>query len=385
MAIRWVSSPESIKQNEPSVLAIVETVAAMAVTIWMAVRWQTYVHIAVTASIAPFLLTRTDDSCLCGATILHACLHPVDWLVNMENRFGRPGKVVTFPVAAVAYVVFVLSFPLARFMGSALLILVRPRSATKAVTHNWQKSTVVVDFRMLPNVLPAPAKYVPPYYPGHHLCKSVGSLVRDLWNEPEMRHLRPLYPVALALLSPILLPLFAYRWSPKSTAIIWFPLLWALRSVREAKKPLGTFFGVFVKDPITHIVQVLSILAIAGFIAKVVLWNTWAGYEDIWTKSDLLRTISLYVVPTEIHWWQCAMFVNSVIAIAMFILAKRWLVRIEHDQLDDETWRRRAFQVGLFIRPILSCYTIACTLYITIRAASDWSLPPLGAKPFPWG
>lgn len=78
------------------------------------------------------------------------------------------------------------------------------------------------------------------------------------------------------------------------------------------------------------------------------------------------------------------MVINSAIAIAMYILARRWLVSIEHKVLTDESLPRRVFQAGLFIRPILSCYTIASTLYITIRAASEWNLPALGSKPFPW-
>lgn len=68
----------------------------------------------------------------------------------------------------------------------------------------------------------------------------------------------------------------------------------------------------------------------------------------------------------------------------MYILASRWLVSIEHDVLTDESMPRRVFRVGLFIRPILSGYRIACTLYITIRAASDWNWPALGTKLFPW-
>jgi hypothetical protein len=79
-----------------------------------------------------------------------------------------------------------------------------------------------------------------------------------------------------------------------------------------------------------------------------------------------------------------ALAANSVLAIGMFFLAGHWRVRLEYEHLADETWPRRAFQVGLFLRRMLSCYTIACTLYISIRAASEWTMPPLGNKPFPW-
>lgn len=157
-----------------------------------------------------------------------------------------------------------------------------------------------------------------------------------------------------------------------------------MRSVREAGKPLPKYLSIYLRDPTTAIVLWVSIAAMIGFAVKIAFFNEWAGFVDWWNATPLRQVLSLYVAPAEIQWWQVAMVINSAIAIVMYILARRWLVRIEYDELTDEAMPRRLFQVGLFIRPILSCYTIACTLYITIRAASDWELPALGSKPFPW-
>ena len=92
MAIRWVSNPESIKADQPSVLAIAETLAAMGVSVWIAVKWQTYIHIAIGASIAPLLLMRTDESCVRGAGIAEKIAYsPVMLLLMVPMLLVLPG------------------------------------------------------------------------------------------------------------------------------------------------------------------------------------------------------------------------------------------------------------------------------------------------------
>jgi hypothetical protein len=39
---------------------------------------------------------------------------------------------------------------------------------------------------------------------------------------------------------------------------------------------------------------------------------------------------------------------------------------------------------GSIVRGLLALYTIACPIYIVVRASSAWELPPLETKLFPW-
>ena len=43
--ILWTSSPESVENNEPTVLAIVETVLAVAIYWAVAWYWDTHIHL----------------------------------------------------------------------------------------------------------------------------------------------------------------------------------------------------------------------------------------------------------------------------------------------------------------------------------------------------
>ena len=63
---RWTSTPLSADRGEISVLAIVETFVAISISLGIAWYYETIIHIAVSACIAPFLLLRTHRSTVLG-------------------------------------------------------------------------------------------------------------------------------------------------------------------------------------------------------------------------------------------------------------------------------------------------------------------------------
>ena len=67
--MRWVSSRESVRQGEPSVLAIVETLVAMGLSLWIAVHFATVEHVVIGACVAPLLMLRTDESAALGVRV----------------------------------------------------------------------------------------------------------------------------------------------------------------------------------------------------------------------------------------------------------------------------------------------------------------------------
>lgn len=383
MAIRWVSNPESIKANQPSVLAIAETLAAMGVSVWIAVTWQTYIHIAIGASIAPFLLMRTDESGKRCSEISGKLHTPIDWLGKKADQASGYRKSILEAAWMLLMVLWTPTLFLVGRLAAWVATVVRhPLVALVAVPGNWRYATVVLDSKKWPEVMPAPRKVpesVAPYR-GLHAGQLI-ELVRDI---PGSSGAKLGWLIAVFITSLLVVPAFAYRWSLKSTALIWFPLLWAMRSVRQAGESLPDYLSAYVRKPLNIIVLCVSIGVIVTFLGKIILWSEWSGFVEWWNAAHWRSVLSLYVTPQEIQWWQVAMFANSIIAIAMYLLAVQWLVSMKYRQITNETLPRRVFQVGLFIRPILSGYTIACTLYITIRAASDWELPALGTRLFPW-
>src|SRR5436190_1390126 len=60
--MRVWSTPQSVRLGEPTLLAILETLGAMAISAWLGVRFGTWKHVLIGFCIAPFLLLRTDAS-----------------------------------------------------------------------------------------------------------------------------------------------------------------------------------------------------------------------------------------------------------------------------------------------------------------------------------
>jgi len=400
MAIRWVSTPESIKANQPSVLAIVETLAAMGIAVWIAVRWETYVHIAIGASIAPLLLMRTDQSCIRTLKYFHWVGRSLPYLKSEQslnwmgfvhlfvwiNCVAIPVWVITALASEIRSTLFLvitwifitLALPLIQFAAWLVTLVRSPVASIAAIPNNWRQLTIALDSRQWPHV------FHPPDTIPEDSTASDFLTVQDAFLVSLKQSSRTLKIIFFVLLPLVCIPAFAYRWSIKSTALIWFPLLWAMRSTKEVDGPLQSSLAVYRRDPVTKIVVGVSIAAIVGFIVKIILHYEWAGFAAWWNEGPLRQFFALYVSPLEIQKWQIAMAINSAIAIVMYILAGSWLVRLEHERMTEETWPRRVFKTGLFIRPILSCYTIACMIYITIIAAWELEWPLLGEKWFPW-
>jgi len=58
----WYSTVESAEKLEFSVLAAVESVCAVTLSLWLAWYFQTYTHLVVAIVVAPLLLLRTEES-----------------------------------------------------------------------------------------------------------------------------------------------------------------------------------------------------------------------------------------------------------------------------------------------------------------------------------
>lgn len=383
MAIRWVSTPESIKANQPSVLAIVETLAAMTVSIWIAVTWNTYLHIAIGALIAPLLLMRTDESCIQGVEIARKLRDSLKLFVVYSSEQSRSRYEMLLPIKLLlALIGMPMLFFVARMAAWIVTLVRQPLVSLAAIPCNWRYATATLDSKKWPDILLAPRNAPESLYAG--ICHDIGTLIKKFSEISSSEKGCLGWSLWIVCMPLLVVPAFAYRWSLKSTAIIWFPLLWAIRSVSMAGKSFRTCLSIYLLDPITKIALWASIAFTTGFAIKIVLFNEFTSFVDWWNATPLRRVLSIYVAPGELQWWQVVMVINSAIAITMYILACRWLVRIEHEVLSDEALPRRLFLIGMFIRPLLSCYTIACTLYITVRVAFDLQWPALGTKLFPW-
>ena len=179
-------------------------------------------------------------------------------------------------------------------------------------------------------------------------------------------------------------PSLLYRWSLKSTAVLYAPLLWILQPLTPPDHTLEQRLQLFVRSDMVRFAMMLSIFTIGFFIVKVWMMVTWAEFVNVFANSKFDVLFSLYVQPTIIPIWQMAMVANSCFIIALMLFVRSCIRHIEVGAPRSETVTERVITWTTITRRLFTIYTMACTFYITMRAALQVDWPELGTKPFPW-
>ena len=363
--MRWVSNKESVRKGEPSVLAIAETLIAMGLTLWIAVHFGTVKHVVIGACIAPFLLLRTDESATFGIRVS-------EWAFDRCDEL--PDK-----VAWLLFLPLLLMFMPIRVLATIVSVIRSPTAVARAIPGNWRRITVATDSCCSPQILPLPDDPaaigqllvdVDSYDLYHLVGRSVLTDSGWMWKRS----------VGLAVIAIPGLPAMLYRWSLKSTAIIWFPLLWALQPIGPSNEPLKVRLRLFEKSDLFRIVLVVSAAALLLFVIKLILYNVLAQASKTWDVSIGDRTLTVLDESLGVGWWQLVTALNSAIAIGLWLYVRSWLRHEEAGVACRETVVESLLAWGLFVRRLLTSYTIPCLLYWWVAVLRNWEFPPLGDK-----
>jgi hypothetical protein len=458
--MRLFSTPESVREEEISFLAVVETLVAMAISVFIAIKIGTLKHLAVSACIAPFLLLRTEQSTrMAMAWAIYLSPHYfeiTDSFVRLIDRIiyndflsyidphyyaltdsftslieriinqGFSSKVIKYlliaivvilaaAVLAVTVALFGVSLILIRMVSMLLILIQNPLTTLSAIPKNWRRATLCVDVVHPPEILPGSEagnipkelEFLRGYGPLAHIYKG-----QDLVFYKELEEfLRARFgsvahagqgwlgtAIITLAFAPIIIalwyiPAISYRWSLKSTALIWSPLFWVITPARSnliiRMKYIrhGVFYKVMRAYSLIIAILLLGKLYILWSWHEIVTeWPSWPKIAEIWTKIPKTHVLYAYVAPPEIPIWQLAAFLNTVLAWVTFFIADLLLLRYGENQPLHEEIPHNVFRGLEIIRNALSLYMIVCTLYITVSLSMEgkWNLPPLGTKLFPW-
>jgi hypothetical protein len=391
--MRWHSTQESVRRAEPSVLAIVETFAAISTSVWIASCLDSWWHVVAGFCIAPFLLLRTDES----------CVRALNWHEQYVDRFtdrfgeGAATAVVLLTSGVVGLVLRV---------GATVVELTKnPLHCFGAVTGNWWRMVCSVDFSISPESLPFPqdpsmTNVDETPYKTYILWPEVAAIAMD-----KSEGWRRIYEVPLVLVyaSASTFVAVAYRWSVKSTAIGWLPLLWALKPAKPQSREWKPFLSVEwdLKKP--QLVAVWSTLCLLTLAFK---YGLWAAKYELALKADALRTrleelvdrlggqglqgspladaAVSFVRPGEIPIWQIAIFLNSLLGLYIWWAIRHWLAEYKHNVAPSDESITRTINATFFARHLLTSYVIICEGFILLQLARNLPMPQVGSKVFPW-
>lgn len=358
--MRLVSSPESVKRSEVSMLAILETLAAIALVFFLSARFNTLRWLASAMCVAPLLLLRTEQSTKFGIEWIDRWL---DWLGDSTiEKIKGPATFYWLPV----YFLGLVWGGIAVRVGATLWgVLTEPISALRAIPKNWSRVILAMDSRFAPEFIPEhPRITLPREFPEFTWPEFLGGMI----------------PLVVILFLPALF----YRWSLKATSIIYAPLVFIVHTTFRRTSDLRTKLELIKRSDLTRILVIYAICYIAAFSLKLVFMMNLPGFADWWNESPVRQFAALYVAPAQIPKWQLASLANCGFALGTWFLARYALLRIDVGKPWPESTVQGALGFTTGLRTLLALYAIVCTGYITLRAARGWHWPALGAKWLPW-
>lgn len=183
----------------------------------------------------------------------------------------------------------------------------------------------------------------------------------------------------------IFIPSLIYRWSLKSTSIIWSPLLWVITSARQTG-PIYYRLHEVCNTAMYKTMRIYSIVVLATFAWKVALLLGWAKVSDFIQNTSFAELVMPYIAPAQLPLWQVAAAASAVLAWLLYFLADLHLKAIEVANPNRASEISLDAQIAAITvaRNTLALYTTACTLYITWQIAASIEWPVVEFVVFPW-
>jgi hypothetical protein len=391
--IRWHSRCEGFADGDISILAIIETVTAVAAVIAVSSYLGSLTYIAGLALVAPFALLQTDQSRSLGIRILRR----LQWWTRLkthdksDSRIASAIRIVTIVISSSVYllqplflllqaisferryqelsvflswllVIFVAPFYLL-ILALTLPLLVRttatllgaiwyPIITLRAVPTNWKNLVLCKDVLDEPEVVP-----------GYLDAVSTGEISADLRILNFLRGLarRPLprvfcdlgagtflhftvvvYAIPMALL--LYVPYYSARWALKSTAAVWAPLLWLASTSNDSTLTLRLRLRIIAEDATSRTVYAFSWMALI-FMVGLQLGLIPSSEESV-SVLDRIAVFLQQPLPA------LCIVSAALIAIGRHLFASRVLILDSHKNLSLET-TNTIISVATFIQRLI--------------------------------
>ena len=166
-----------------------------------------------------------------------------------------------------------------------------------------------------------------------------------------------------------------YRWSLKSTSLIWSLFIWrawpAFEPRRKAQMRL-----VYIRDSVLSKVTlaygILIALVIALKYAAMLLWH-----DLLASASQHWHRVAIHVAqPLQISVWQLSAVASTLVSVGLFIYADRELLRRKENRGLNDRRVNRVISIAAIIQGVLGAYSSIVLLIILYRVV-------LEMEPFP--
>lgn len=428
-------------EDDLSALAVLETILAIGLTtaigVWL--NWWEYLLLA--SMVAPFLLLRTERSVNLGIALFNPAVrwstsklpgvvqfkwHPSFFGSVRSLAIVTMGLLWSLTLHALYYTLIPLVSMGIKVFATASCVLLHPLQSIAAIPGNWKRACLHVDstkgLELMPGVdlFPHGPLFLARMNESMLQQKmSFMGLFRTIFCLPKVQqegHVVPLFLqqssliwqwsvytflalVVLFFLVPSIVPLVIivvamiaahvlawwYRWSLKSTAIVWLPLLYIAADVAprnwSAERRLRTIYTSAMGKVARAYAVVVAVLLLVKFGAQVVSYKAIAALEQ---RHEWLRVLEPLVRPIDVPVWQVCSLVNAFAAWGIYFFSDWQLRKREYD----EGWADKTVDYCLsgtiLARWGITVYTSFCTLYAIFQIVKNSHPPEWHFRLFQW-
>jgi hypothetical protein len=381
--MRWFSTPASAEAREISALAICETVLASSASLWIVVRFETTAHILAGMAIAPFLLLRTPQSTLVGirtlTSIMDAILSFGDRCISghIKGLFGFFGKAVQgVTVMPIAFI----SPSLARVWATLVTAIRAPANTIASIPSNWQRYCLSMDTMHPPEMVPGMELVRPTSVAYLHVSEFLTNSGKLYFTRGDRTLLVFVAQLPLALLAVALclaafwLPAILYRWSLKSTTLVYLPLLWIIHQAKRPDASLRDHLDDLSWKPFERLRRIYSWFVVVALTVIPLFLVLQAMHVSNWVAEHIHPALAKiwFFSGLQIQFWHIARSLCALITIFLAYYAV-YLVkcRLDRDR-EVEPHNLLLLKVLTVVRSALALFVLGCTIWI-LSTEFDWS------------
>jgi len=405
----WISSLESADKLQFSILALVETLVAVGVSFFIWIYYGFYWHIVTGLIVSPLFFLRTNESIKANLLLFHKLIDKIRFieksikiihktkiiwnspniifsplaniLSNQLHNSGFIGKVIFIILIlslAILYILFylllgitifslvisygiliiilLLSLLLLSSIISKIIITIKmtykyPMKSIKSIPSNWFKTILSTDI-FYPLELVPDIEKTDSDYKLSSFFSSVSS-----YNK--------IFMIFMILI--IFVPTLIYRYSIKSTAWIYLPLIWLIEP--QNKEDLNTRLKIESKNFIAYLMFFYSIIIVFIFTLLPLIFphTAWGVYLQTLAIPPTLKTIFFAY---EFNLWHLTRFLSALITIMFMFSFTKILIRRETNPNYGDTWGARLLSLRDF-RSVLTLITLGFTAYHILGLLPD--------------
>ena len=376
--MRLHSTWESVSKMELSALAILETVLAISISIWISIHLDTILYILISTLIAPFLMLRTQASITQGlnwATIANIYIEKISSPFNKKKKPNINSLTYIFSLLLIAVLILLTAITI-KIGATVKTLFTHPIDCIKAIPLNWWKISLSTDIRFLPEILPdSESPNIKEFTRIPRLSRI--SLDSQLFRGNFINRILA-YILFVIIFSILFIPPLLYRFSLKSTSYIYFPFIWIVNNKTTNENYLSSLELIrrsqFEKLRVYFSFAVIIITLVPIFTNLALL-----KIGNIIPNTVMLK----YFIPVySIDSWHISRLIAAMITIVIFWLADKYLIIYRNQPNYNFQISSMLINSLSKIRTSFSLWTIVCGIYL-LNQQMNWSdLPTINWIPW---